>query len=826
MRARSIRLTLPVLIGFSLAATLACLTLAIHLGDVARQDARSDAIAATMTRADALARQIESDVALFDLALRDAEGQERLAGGQTPSRIKPLEHPLTAKQIAFINILNEVGDVIADSRPNASRPANFAGRDYFQDHLKNPADVLMIGRPFATVPPENAEIPITRRLKRPDGGFGGVVVAGVRLAWLRDLLAANSAIAVTIRRDDGVILMRSPFEADDIGRVGATDPAWEAFRRNGISLAPDDAGGVRTFRVPGALPLVLELTPDPDVLNGTRPWLIWLPLLAAIPGLCVLGLSLAALSLRRGSLRVGAAARQANDDRMRLLATMSHELRTPLTGILGQAELLRKEGELDARQSDRLARLTEAGTMMRDIVNRVLDIARPEDHVITPVLAVCDLDQLIRASRGMVEAAARVKGLSVTGFVDPSAPRFAKLDRGLVEQVLINLLMNAVKFTSRGTITVRLFGEPEQLRFEVADTGPGIPVHKRYRLFREHDRLDAGDEQAGGSGLGLSITERIVSRLGGQIGHMENPGGGSVFWVTLPFLAPGAETHDPEPAIEPDPTPETKPLRILVADDMDVTRTVTADFLRAAGHDVTEAEDGEAALRKAQIRDFDMLLTDMRMPGCDGLETARRIRSLPGRNGRIPVVLLTADLAARRHGIASGAGVDLCLMKPFRGDELLEAVHEAASLVPPPDRSILDDAALSQLLAGMGRDAADARLDAVARRIADLLTMLDTPDADPMECEQAAHDLVGVTGLMGLTALSTCLAAVRNPRRSRGVRSSGAGGGDERHPGAWPAAHESRRLTMRALFLRRPLMGALRLGRPFKTVMARRVRAT
>jgi hypothetical protein len=96
-------------------------------------------------------------------------------------------------------------------------------------------------------------------------------------------------------------------------------------------------------------------------------------------------------------------------------------------------------------------------------------------------------------------------------------------------------------------------------------------------------------------------------------------------------------------------------------------------------------------------------------------------------------------------------------MKPFKGAELLEAVHEAASLVPPPDSSILDDAALSQLLAGMGRDAADARLDGVARRIADLLTMLDAPDADPVECEEAAHDLVGITGLMGLTALSTCL---------------------------------------------------------------------
>jgi CheY-like chemotaxis protein len=202
-------------------------------------------------------------------------------------------------------------------------------------------------------------------------------------------------------------------------------------------------------------------------------------------------------------------------------------------------------------------------------------------------------------------------------------------------------------------------------------------------------------------------------------------------------------------------------LRILLADDMDVTRSVTADFLRAAGHAVTEVANGEAATREAREHDFDVILTDMRMPVVDGLEATRRIRMLPGYRGRTPVVLVTADLAARDRGLSGQAGVDLCLLKPFTRAELLDTVQEAARLTPVPDPTdcpILDATILGQLRESLGDRATEEHLRAASRRLDALSALLRTPDAARSpDVEDAVHDLAGVAGIMGMTALSVCL---------------------------------------------------------------------
>lgn len=765
MRPPQLRAALPWLIGFCLFASVCCLVLAVYLGLAAKTDANDRAAQRMAGQADRLARQIDADMAQYDVALREAS---RLppphdAGTAAPN-MPVLDLPLTAQYIGFINILNEVGDVVADPRSNVSRPVNFAGRDYFQDHLKNPADIVMIGRPFATAPNQHASIPISRRLNRPDGGFAGVVVAGVHLAWLSDLLSHNPpgpVPTITIRRDDGLILMRTPYDPDAIGRGGAADPAWREYLRTGLSQAADDPAGIHLFRRLGTPPLVLELALDrADIAAGERAWLIFLPALALVPALCVLGLSLAAHRLLRRGDQLKAGADAANDERLRLLATMSHELRTPLTGILGQAELMADEGGLNDRQTTRLTRLTEAGMLMRDIVDQVTDFARPDDGAEPSNLTACDLDALIDTCLGIVEGEARRKGLLLTGTVDPATPRRAMLERDRVRQMVINLLMNAVKFTAQGSVALRVTGDAARLRFAVADTGPGIPAGKRRRLFRAYDRLDTPASRAEGTGLGLSITERFVRRMGGQVGHRENPGGGSVFWIELPITEPVAAAPEVAP---PPPPPEIRHLRILLADDLDLTRAVTAEFLRAAGHVVTEVADGETAVAEVQTRDFDVLLTDMRMPIVDGLEVTRRIRALPGHRGRTPVVLVTADLVALDAGESGQTGVDVCVRKPFTRAELLSAVAAAARLTPVPDEAaaanpVLNETAFTELKRSLGDPAFATHLDAATRRIADLLTLLEGPDAaeDPT-VRDAVHDLAGVAGLLGLTALASSL---------------------------------------------------------------------
>jgi signal transduction histidine kinase/DNA-binding response OmpR family regulator len=762
MRLPQVRTALPWLIGLSLVASLGCLTVVIYLGIAAGADARRYAARQLAGQADALARQIDSDMAVYDLTLREAARLLSLGGpaGAAP-KLPLLDLPLTAGYIGFINVLNEFGDVVADLRSNVSRPLNFRGRDYFQDQLKNPADVVMIGRPFAAAPGQHASIPITRRLPGPDGSFAGVVVAGVHLTWLSDILSRPSPgprPSVTIRRGDGLILMRSPYDQDAIARAGATDPAWQAFLRTGLTQTMDDGTGIHLFHSLSALNLVLELgLNDADFAAGDQLGRL---LLALIPVLFILGLGVAAYRLRRRGDRIEFAANTTYVESQRQLANMSHELRTPLTGIMGQAELMTQEGGLNERQSTRLQALTEASTLMRSIVNRVIDVARPDDAVGPPILTACDLDPLLGGALGMVESEARRKGLLLTSNIDFATPRRAMLEQDRVRQMLNNLLMNAVKFTELGSVALRVIGNANQLRFEVADTGRGVPANKRYRLFHAYDRLDVPVSREDGSGLGLSITDRFARNMGGRAGHSENPGGGSVFWFELPFIEPVEEQAK---LTLPATAPEIRHLRLLLADDSDLTRPVTSEFLRSGGHAVCEVTGGEAAINLVQQQDFDVVLTDMRMPIVDGTEVARRIRALPGHRARTPIVLVTADIAAIRASEAGRTGVDLCVQKPFTRAGLLAAVAAAARLAPVPDATdpddpVLDMATLADLKQSLGDVAFASHLDKATRRIADLLNLLEQPDAlVNSELHEAAHDFLGVAGMMGLNALATAL---------------------------------------------------------------------
>lgn len=738
------------LIGFSLLAAAAGIAATVQSGMTLRRDQTAALTRDVQAQTEALAKRIESDIAVFDLALRDA------ARAPVTAHVVPPSHALIAQYVSFIDILDGAGDVVGSSRVLTAKPPNFQSRDYFREQLYALPNRLAIGRPFATTSWQSAAIPLSRRLETVDGKFSGVVVAGVRLTWLRDVLAnTGTRAAVTIRREDGPILLRGRHDLDDVGRIGGADPVFQAWRETGAAPAPDSQGGLRLLRKIETTTLVLDVTLDqPAIAAVTGSWLSWTlapPLLAA---LCIVLLSGLAHRLRAHAIRTEAGARVANDDRMRLLATMTHELRTPLTAILGQAELLRDEGALSPKQTERLARVNEAGTLMRAVVDRVGDITRPGEHVVPVDLASADLDQFIHTCRAMVEEQARARGLTLTCHIDPSVPRNASLDRAQVQQVLVNLLSNAVKFTTEGTVTLSLRVDQNVLIFEVADTGPGIGRGVRHRLFREYDRLMTGATQTEGTGLGLSISKNLIRRMGGDLSHEDNPAGGSIFRVRLPYIAPETPVAAAMPVVSGEPL--SVALRILLADDIDATREVTADVLRNAGHSVTEASDGAAALYEAGSRDFDVIVTDMRMPGYDGVETTRRIRALPDRRGRVPVVLLTADLSARQSETARAAGIDFHVAKPFKRLELLGVIDAAARLAPAPDGPdgpILDPYILDQLLSGMGRDTVDQHLDTAARRIEDLLVLLRRSPREPAT-RDAVHDLTGISGLLGLSALS------------------------------------------------------------------------
>ena len=486
------------------------------------------------------------------------------------------------------------------------------------------------------------------------------------------------------------------------------------------------------------------------------------------------------------------AAELANKAKSRFLAGMSHELRTPLNGILGYAHLLRLEPGLNTVQAGRVDAMLDAGAHLLQMINRVLDLSEVEAGQAELRLSEVDPNEVARACLDLVRPPAEAKGLALDLVAAPDTFQRITTDPTRLRQVLLNLLGNAVKFTARGAVQLRMRTvlDGAILRFEIADTGPGIPAEHHDRLFKEFDRLDA--EAAGaveGAGLGLALSARFASIMGGCLGHEDNPNGGSVFWFELPLIASGARGL---PAVTPLPvascptSAQSRPLQVLVVDDVAMNRDIAGAFLHAAGHAVVFAGDGTAAIAAAEAAEFDVVLMDVRMPGVDGLEATRRIRALPGTRAQVPIVALTAQAFAEQIGECLLAGMDSHLAKPFAPEALLDAVAHAVvkgrarrgtSIVPPQATSgdgnllladtvstsadlelpVLDMVEFDRTAAFLAPEALASYLRTIAGRGKALLDELQATGGllhAEVSLADAAHTLSGSAGMFGLKRLA------------------------------------------------------------------------
>ena len=493
-------------------------------------------------------------------------------------------------------------------------------------------------------------------------------------------------------------------------------------------------------------------------------------------------------------------AERASRAKSRFLAGMSHELRTPLNGILGYAQLLHLEGGLSGAQSARVDAMLGAGQHLLQMINGVLDLSQVEAERLDLHAAEIDLRSTAAACLDLVRPTAAIKGLTLGLVVAPDVPQGIMADPMRLRQILLNLLGNAVKFTACGSVALRLdqAADGTALRVEVADTGPGIPAEQRHRLFQEFERLGAEDTGAvEGAGLGLALSVRLAAVMGGRLGHEDNPGGGSVFWLELPMTAIAAEPVSATLIDPPDalPAPE-RPLRVLVVDDVAMNRDIAGSFLRAAGHEVACAEGGAEAARMAADSDFEVILMDVRMPEVDGLEATRRIRALAGPRGQVPVVALTAQAFTEQIAECRKAGMDAHLSKPFTRDALLDAVLRAVEdrtaqgkanvtpqvEVPPVETArdegtgpafrpiavpsapaigselpVLDLAAFERTAAFLAPQAVASYLRTLAERGEALLRGLHAPDAlarTGSDLADAAHTLAGSAGMFGFERLA------------------------------------------------------------------------
>ena len=389
----------------------------------------------------------------------------------------------------------------------------------------------------------------------------------------------------------------------------------------------------------------------------------------------ILGL-ITVILLQRARSRAEASA----EARAQFLANMSHELRTPMHGVLGLTELA-LGAEMPAEQRQLLTLARDSAERLLHVVDDVLDLSRIESGKLELEQIPFDPRELVNRAQMILSLRAQEKALALRAEVDDTVPPLLAGDPSRIHQILINLLNNAIKFTDRGNVLLRvggemLSGERYRISFAVEDSGIGIPPEHRQRIFESFTQADASTTRRyGGSGLGLAISSHLVRMMGGSIGLLSEVGKGSTFHfeLELPVAAPARDAA-PLPAEIP-----RRPLSLLVADDNVVNRTLLERMLAKSGHAVASVENGEQAIAALAAHPFDAVLMDVHMPVLDGLEATRRIRDQESRNSpgvRVPIIALTA-LAFREDAVrCREAGMDAYLAKPFKTGDLLKLLAQ------------------------------------------------------------------------------------------------------------------------------------------------------